>query len=198
MASAVVKPRVTVEEYLAFERPAETRHEYRDGEIVAMPGASRLHNLIAGNFFYEIKARIRDQPCEVYSHDMRVCVEPDGLYTYPDVVAVCGEPRLLDAEQDTLLNPCLIVEVLSPSTEAYDRGLKFERYQRVESLREYVLVAQDRIAVERLARDGQRWVRTALRRPEDGLRLESIGCDVLVGAIYAKVALPASDDSRGA
>ncbi len=189
MATAAVKPRVSVADYLAFERPSETRHEYRDGEIVAMPGTSRAHDLIAINLISELAGRLRNTPYELHSMDFRVCVEPDGLYTYPDVSVVRGEPQLLDSEQDTLLNPCLIIEILSPSTEEYDRGLKFERYRRMSSLDEYVLVAQDRIAVERFARGTKRWRKTHLSRREDLLDLGSIGCQIPLHAIYARVPL---------
>ena len=187
--AAAVKPRVSVAEYLAYERPSETRHEYRDGEIVAIPGPSRQHDLIAINLIYELMARLRGTANEVHGMDMRICVEPDGLYTYPDVSVICGEPKLLDSEQDTLLNPCVIFEILSPSTEEYVRGLKFERYRRIASLREYVLVAQDRIWVERFARKGKRWGRTVLERAEDVLVLEAVGSEIPLGAIYARVPL---------
>lgn len=189
MATAAVKPRVSVAEYLAFERAAETRHEYRDGEIIAMPGPSRPHDLIAINLIYELVGRLRGTGNEVHSMDMRICVEPDGLYTYPDVSIICGEPRLLDSQQDTLLNPGVLFEILSPSTEDYVRGRKFERYRRIASLREYVLVGQDRISVERFARKGRRWVRTVLERAEDVLVLEAVGCEIPLGAIYAGVPL---------
>jgi Uma2 family endonuclease len=155
-----------------------------------MAGASRQHNLITFNFGAELGAQLKDRPCEAYSSVMRVLIGPTGLYTYPDVVAVCGEPRFADSELDTLLNPTLIVEVLSPSTEGYDRGLKFAHYRRLESLREYVLVAQDRVSVERYTRQGEDWVLSALTRPEDVLRLDSVGCAVPHGAIYAKVRFP--------
>lgn len=189
MATAAVKPRISVADYLAFERPAETRHEYRDGEIVAMPGTSRAHDLIAINLIADLAGRLRDTAYELHSMDLRVCVEPEGLYTYPDISVVRGEPQLLDAEQDTLLNPCLIIEILSPSTEDYDRGLKFDRYRRMPSLLEYVLVAQDRISVERFTRGTRRWKMTHLGRREDLLDLESIGCRVPLDVIYARVPL---------
>ena len=153
-----------------------------------MSGASREHNLIAGNILRETGSQLKDRPCEVYVSDMvRVGVNPTGLYTYPDVVAVCGEPDFEDSELDTLLNPTLIVEVLSPSTEAYDRGEKFAHYRRLVSLREYVLVSQDRVCVERYVRQGDGWLLTELSRLEDNLRLTSIDCDVALSEIYAKI-----------
>jgi Uma2 family endonuclease len=194
MSSAALKTRLTPEQYLAEERKSPLKHEYRDGAMVAMPRANRWHNLIAGNLFGEIRAQLRDRPCEVYMSDVRVKVSPTGLYTYPDVVAVCGERQFEDSEVDTLLNPTTIIEVLSPSTEAYDRGNKFAHYRRLPSLREYVLVAQDRVRVERYTRQGDEWLLTELNRLEDVLRLESIACAVPLSEIYAKVAFPGGGD----
>ena len=122
MSSAAVKTRLTPEQYLASERKSSVKSEYDNGSIYAMAGASRTHNLIASNLNREIGSQLRDRPCEVYISDMRVCVSQTGLYTYPDVVAVCGEPHFQDGELDTLLNPTVIVEILSHSTEADDRG----------------------------------------------------------------------------
>jgi Uma2 family endonuclease len=187
MSSAAVKTRYTPEQYLALERKAPFKSEYHDGGIHAMSGASREHNLASGNIFREISTQLKDRSCEVYINDMRVRVNPTGLYTYPDVVAVCGEPDFEDSELDTLLNPTLIVEVLSPSTEAYDRGEKFANYRRLVSLREYVLVSQDRVCVERYVRQEDEWLLTELSRLEDNLRLTSIECDVALSEIYAKI-----------
>lgn len=133
------------EEYLAFERKAEFRNEYINGQIYPRLGSSRAHNLIAGNIAAEISSQIKGRRCEVYISGMRVKANAGCMYAYPDVVAVCGEPRFEDAEVDTLTNPTVIVEVLSPSTEAYDRGEKFRQYRRLESLAEYVLIAQDKV-----------------------------------------------------
>lgn len=195
--------RVTPEEYLAFERRASEKHEYRDGEIVAMAeigrdgpavamaGARRKHNLVSGNLFSGIHDQLVERPCEVYMGEMRVRTSWHGLYAYPDVVVVCGEPSFADAEFDTLLNPTVLIEVLSPSTESYDRGQKFEHYRRIDSLREYVLVAQDRMSVERFARRDDGWLLTGtLREPADVLRLESIGVAIPLSNIYAKVKFP--------
>lgn len=190
MSSAAVKSRYTPEEYLALERKATIKSEYLDGQIYAMSGASRPHNLIAGNLHGEIRAQLKNRPCEVYTGDMRVCVSPTGMYTYPDVVAVCGDRRFLDGEVDTLLNPTLIIEVLSPSTEAYDRGGKFAHYRRLESLREYVLVAQDQVLVERYTRQGNEWLLTEFRQLDSILRLASIHCDVILSEVYDRVDLP--------
>ncbi len=190
MSSAATKIRFTPQEYLALERKSETRNEYYNGEIFAMAGASREHNLIAGNLFRDIGNQLEDRPCETYMNDMRVWIEATGLYTYPDVVVVCGEPRFQDREVDTLLNPTVIVEVLSPSTEAYDRGDKFRHYRRIDSLHEFVLISQDRMMVERYTRQGKDWVLSDMTDPDQVLKLESIGCRIPLGRIYAKITFP--------
>jgi Uma2 family endonuclease len=186
MSSATVETRYTPEQYLALERKATIRSEYREGRVSMMTGASRLHNLIAGNLYRVVGSHLRDRPGEAYISDMRVRVGPASLYTYPDVVVVAAEPRFEDAELDTLLNPTVIVEVLSPSTEANDRGNKFASYRRLDSLREYVLVAQDRARVELYAREGEAWVLTEQSGGEAVLRLASIDCEVPLREIYAK------------
>ena len=138
----------TPEEYLSRERKALDKSEYRNGQIHAMPGASHEHNVIMGNTFAELHIQLRDRTCIVYPSDMRVKVSSTGRYTYPDVVVVCEEPRFEDSHFDTLLNPTVLIEVLSPSTAAYDRGEKFASYQKLDSLCEYVLISQDRVRVE--------------------------------------------------
>lgn len=150
--------RLTPKEYLAHERAAETKSEYVDGMLVAMTGASRTHILITVNVVREINQQLRGQPCEVYTQDMRVRITEGGMYAYLDIVVTCGTPEFEDDEFDVLLNPTLIVEVLSGTTEGYDRGLKFARYRRRASIQDYVLVAQDRVSVERYSRHGDQWV----------------------------------------
>lgn len=190
MSSAATKIRFTPQEYLALERKSETRNEYYNGEIFAMAGASREHNLTVANLLRDIGNQLEDRPCESYPSDMRVFIEATGLYTYPDVSVVCGEPRFQDREVDTLLNPTVIVEVLSPSTEAYDRGDKFRHYRRIDSLREFVLISQDRMMVERYTRQGKDWVLSDMTDPDQVLKLESIGCQIPLGRIYAKIKFP--------
>lgn len=131
-----------------MERSSEIRHEYYDGELFALAGASRSHNRIASNLVVALSSRLRGRDCDVYSNDLRVMVEATGLFTYPDVVVTCGGESFRDDERDTLTNPLVLVEILSPSTEAYDRGKKFEHYQRIPSLREFLLVRQDHARVE--------------------------------------------------
>ena len=178
---------LTPEEYLAKERKALTKSEYRNGQIYAMPGASRKHNLITVHILGELYVQLRDRSCEVYPSDMRVKVSAAGLYTYPDVIVVCDEPRFDDTHFDTLLNPTVLIEVLSPSTAAYDRGDKFAAYQKLDSLREYVLISQDSVCVEHYLRQEQAWDLTEFRALNDVFHLVSIGCALSLRAIYAKV-----------
>jgi Uma2 family endonuclease len=187
MSTAVVA-RYTPEQYLALERKAEFRSEYIDGGIHPMSGASDQHNVIAGNFYTLFRIALRGRG-RAYMNDMRVRVVPGGLYTYPDVIGVLGQTRFEDPKTDTLLNPTVIVEVLSPSTEAYDRGAKFESYRRLDSLREYLLVSQERVHVERFARRGEEWLLTEFGRLDEVLQLESIGCDVPVREVYDETPL---------
>lgn len=189
--SSQPKTYLTPEEYLAIERKAAYKNEYIDGVMVAMTGASRRHNLIAVNITGELRQQLRGQPCETYAADMRVRIPSTRLYTYPDVVVVCGEPQFEDEHVDTLLNPALIVEVLSESTELYDRGKKFSFYRTVESLAEYLLVAQDECRVEQYVKQpGGRWLLSDFRSPEDVVELTSIQCRLALREVYEKVTLP--------
>ena len=191
--STVAVPRalMTEAEYLAFERRSDEKHEFYHGEIFAMAGASREHNLIAGNFFGELRSQLKGRPCEAYVGDMRVRITRSGLYTYPDVVAICGEPEFLDAEVDTLLNPTVLIEVLSDTTEEYDRGTKLKHYRKLPSLREYVLVSQSEPLIEQFTRrDNNHWDLSETVGLETTLRLSSIGCDIPLAEIYEKVVFP--------
>ena len=172
---------------MALEREAEYKSEYVNGHIVAMSGASRRHNIVAGNISREISTQLRGRPCESYISDMRVRVSETGLYTYPDVVAVCGDIRFADDQNDTLLNPTLIVEVLSSSTEAYDRGDKFAHYRRLESLQDYLLVSQETARVEHYVRQGEKWVLSEASALTDMVQLASIQCNLALEDIYDKV-----------
>jgi Uma2 family endonuclease len=187
MAMPASQTLLTPEEYLAFERAAEYKHEYVGGRVYAMTGASRAHNLIAHNTGRELGNQLRGRPCETYPSDMRVKVSETGLYTYPDIVVACGQPAFEDTHVDTLLNPTVIVEVLSPSTEAYDRGDKFAHYRRLASLRDYMLIAQDRVLVEHYARQDAQWVLTEFAGLDDAMPLASIGCVLRLRDIYERV-----------
>ena len=152
-----------------------------------MPGASREHNLITVNVTGEFYIQLRNRTCEVYPSDMRVKMSSIGRYTYPDVIVVCDKPRFEDSHFDTLLNPTVLIEVLSPSTAAYDRGEKFASYQKLDSLCEYVLISQDSVCVEHYLQEGQAWDLTEFRSLDDVFSLVSIGCELSLQAIYAKV-----------
>ena len=193
--SAVAKPRLlTEEEYLRLERAAEFRSEFHRGEMFAMAGASLQHSRIKGNFETGLCLRFRGGPFEAVSGDLRVKVAPTGLFTYPDVVVFCGKPELLDRQMDTLLNPKLIVEVLSESTQDYDRGKKFEHYQTIASLEEYVLVAQDRPRCESYFRQpGGHWRYTPCEGLEAEVFLESVGVRVPLAELYADVEFPVAE-----
>ncbi|MDX6385258.1 MAG: hypothetical protein QOK48_2831 [Blastocatellia bacterium] len=178
---------LTSEEYLALEREAEYKSEFYQGEVFAFAGASLRHNLIAANFLASTHSQLRGGACSSFSSDMRITIPQTSHYTYADVVVVCGQPQLADDFKDNLLNPIVIVEVLSPATESYDRGKKFESYQRIESLMEYVLVSQDRPRVEQFLRqtDG-RWLYSETSA-EGSIKLTSIDCELYLNDIYEKV-----------
>ena len=182
---------VSPEEYLSLERKSEIKSEYLNGEIFSMVGASREHNLIVANITRELTQQLKGRPCELYPSDMRVRIPATGLYTYPDVVVVCGEPLFEDEHVDTLLNPTLIIEVLSGSTESYDRGEKFSHYQTVSSLTEYLLVAQDEHRIEQYVKQPDAgWLYSDARSSEGSIELVSIQCVLALKEVYDKVALP--------
>ena len=185
--SVQAKTRYTIEEYLALERSTLQKHEYYRGEVFAMGGASYAHTVVVGNLAREIGQQIKGKPCRVSPTDLRVRVGESGLYTYPDIVVVCGPPRL-EQPGDTLMNPAVIIEVLSEATEAYDRGRKFELYQSIPSLTDYVLVAQDTPRIEHFQRhSGDHWLYTAESRIEAGITIASIGCELRLAEVYDKV-----------
>ena len=182
--------RLTPEQYLEIERKAEFKSEYFNGEMFAMAGAGYAHNLVTANLIATLNQQLRTRPCQVLSGDMRIHVAASDLYTYPDASVVCGEPKFLGNRTDTLLNPSLVVEVLSPSTEAYDRGRKFEHYQSIESVSEYLLISSDRVHADLFTRraDGA-WELRRAAKPEDSLELQSIGVRLTLSDLYDKVDL---------
>lgn len=185
------RPRVSPEEYLALERRSETKNEYLNGEILAMAGASRRHNRITLNVAIALDGQVKGRGCETFTGDMRVRVPAADVYTYPDVAVACGVPKFDDAELDTLLNPTLIVEVLSRTTESYDRGAKFAYYRTLPSLAEYLVLAQDRIHAEHFVRQGSDgWLLTETDHREDVLELPSIGCTLALRDAYDRVVFP--------
>jgi Uma2 family endonuclease len=183
-----MKTLLTPEQYLEIERKAEYKSEYYKGEMFAMAGASLAHNHLVAAIVGEFLQQLRRSPCAVLPSDIRVVIPATGLYTYPDATVYCGEPQLLDGHKDTLLNPVLIVEVLSPSTEGYDRGRKFEHYRSIESLTTYLLIASDRVRVDLHTRqaDGT-WNQKSVDRLEDQIELSSIGCRLSLADLYEKV-----------
>ena len=173
------------EEYLALEREAEFRHEYVDGEIIAMSGGSMEHSLIAANLIGELRTALRQHPCQVFTADMRI--KAGTRYTYPDLSVVCGQSKLEDEHRDTLLNPVVVCEVLSDSTAHYDRGDKFAHYQEIASLRHYILVSQKEVRVEHFLREGHdAWTRQVLG-PGHALVMAELECEISIDEIYLKV-----------
>jgi len=195
--------RLTAAEYLAIEAHAEVRHEYFDGELFAMGGGTLWHNLIKDNLAHAIRNRLEGRQCYVITSDQRVKVDATGLYTYPDVVVFCEPPVFEDAVHHTLVNPRLIVEVLSDSTEKYDRGAKFGHYRRLDSVQEYLVVSQDRISAELFSRQPasgaaagtHSWLLRAFSDSAGTLGFDSLGIAVTLAEIYAGVPLPGPSDA---
>jgi Uma2 family endonuclease len=186
--TALRQPRIfTFDEYLLIERNAEYKSEYLDGLIYAMSGGTGSHSYIAANMLIAIGARIRGSNCRVSTSDLRVVTEDLAFAAYPDVTVICGPPRYWDDRNDVLLNPQAIVEVLSPSTEAYDRGEKFERYQRIPSLKEYLLVSQDKPLVELWSRDGDGWSVSRFEGNTGEFVIDSLGITLPLSEVYAGV-----------
>ncbi|MBA3335921.1 MAG: Uma2 family endonuclease [Acidobacteria bacterium] len=186
--SGIPKTKLTPEEYLEFERKSETKHEHFNGEIFAMSDAKRNHNKITTNLNGLVWQHLKGKSCENYSNDMRVFIPKTGLYTYPDIVVVCGEPQFQDNVFDTLFNPLLLIEVLSESTESYDRGKKFQHYRSIESLEEYVLVAQDEARIEKFVKSGDGfWVLSEAVGLGAEIEFSSIECCLALAEVYDKV-----------
>ena len=186
MSSAAARTFLTPEEYISFERKATTKHEYLKGQIVAMSGASFAHNFITLDTATQLNVQLMGGECQVAASDMRVKVSQTDSYFYPDVVVFCGEPIAEDNNFDTLLNPTVIIEVLSPSTETYDRGEKFEDYKQIESLKEYVLISQDTVYVEHYRYQKSEWLKSEYKELDDVMQLHSIGSELRLQDIYAR------------
>lgn len=182
------RKRITPQAYLAQERRAAFRSEYFDGEVFAMAGASRRHCRIGTNLVARIDEQLRETPCEVFASDMRVKVSATGLYTYPDAAIACGELQFEDADVDVLLNPKVVFEVLSETTEGYDRGKKFDHYRQISSLSEYVLVSQTEPLVERFVRQpDDSWRPTVFQGLDAVMELETVTCRLRLADVYYKV-----------
>lgn len=182
-------PFVTPEEYLAAERKAQSKSEYLNGEVYAMSGVSRKHDRIAVNLIAALSQALRGSPCDIHTSDMRVRAGRSKAYFYPDLTVVCGEPRFEDIEFDVLLNPTVIIEILSPTTKNFDRGEKFEAYRQVDSLVEYVLVAQNRIYIEQWTKRDGHWVLTEVESQEAALEIRSAGVSIPIATIYDRIPL---------
>ena len=190
--SVLPKRFFTPDEYLALEAEAEYKSQYFAGEIFAMAGAQPSHDKITTNIIAALHSRFRGRSCDVFSSDMRVRAA-DDMYTYPDVTALCGEPEFVaqGKQPPSLTNPRVIFEVLSPSTEGFDRGIKFARYRRLETLTDYVLVSADRMRVEHhRLQDSGIWALDDLTTPEEILSLPGVGCEVPLAEVYERVRFP--------
>jgi len=196
--SQQIQPYISPQEYLRLERQSEYKSEYVNGQIFAMTGASRKHNLITTNISRELSQQLKGRPCEVYAVDMRVKVRATGLYTYPDVAVACGEPEFEDDFIDTLLNPTLLVEVLSPSTERYDRIAKSSYYRTMESLAEHLLVAQDEIRVEQYVKQPSgEWLLFEFLALDSTVQLPSIECSLQLTEVYDRISFDPHEHVRG-
>ena len=188
MSLPKASPRLTEAEYLRIERAADFKSEFFDGEMFAMAGGSPEHSLISTNLAREFGNRLREGPCVAYNGDLRVKSDVSGLYTYPDLSVICGPLQLVEGTDDTAVNPQVLVEVLSSSTEAYDRGKKFELYRQIPTLREYLLVSQTEPRIEQFARqpDG-RWLLTEASGLESKIEVPSLGIPIALGEVFANV-----------
>jgi Uma2 family endonuclease len=189
MMSALPRRKFTPEEYLMIERKSQFKSEYLDGEIYAMTGASPKHNRIVTNLIFLLESQLRERPCNVYANDMRVRTSCKGLYAYPDVVVTCGEEKFADDERDTLVNPVVLIEVLSDSTEIYDRTEKLFRYQQIPSLKAYLMISQKPYQVICYIKrsDEGEWSYRTVTDSEAIIKLDAIKCELNMREIYAKV-----------
>jgi Uma2 family endonuclease len=189
--SAAPKSKLVPAEYLAIERRARFKSEYFNGEMFAMAGASYEHNRAKDNLAAALNTAVQGGPCFALTSDMRVKISATGLYTYPDIVVVCGEPAFEDDTHDTLLNPQVIVEVLSDSTEGYDRGATFRHYQLIPEFQEYILVSQDEPLCERFVRQpDDSWLLTKVSNLDGELRFATIQFRIKLSAVFAGVDFP--------
>jgi len=191
MSAIPIKKHYTEAEFLEFERSSSVKHEFFDGAIFAMAGASRQHNQLARNFGLEIGLQLKGCSCELYIADLRVKVRRTGLLTYPDLLIVCGEQEYLENERpDTLLNPQVIIEVLSPSTQEWDRDFKFQHYQKIPSMREYVLVSQDKVMIDhQILNENGQWERQAFFKMDEEFAFHTVPVRVKIADIYRGVTL---------
>lgn len=182
--------KLTPEEYLEIERNAEFKSEYYNGEMFALAGASYVHNRITRNISKALGLQLKGKVCEEFQSDLKIKEKISGLFTYPDVVVIRGEPEFYDDEKDVVVNPAVIMEVLSKSTETYDRGFKFELYRRIETLKDYFMVSQDKISIEYYTRnDDDSWTLKEFKKINQNIEIKSIGCILELKDVYYKVDL---------
>ena len=182
--------KLTPEEYLEIERNAEFKSEYYNGEMFALAGASYVHNRITRNISKALGLQLKGKVCEEFQSDLKIKEKISGLFTYPDVVVIRGEPEFYDDEKDVVINPAVIMEVLSKSTETYDRGFKFELYRRIEALKDYFMVSQDKISIEYYTRnDDDSWTLKEFKKINQNIEIKSIGCILELKDVYYKVDL---------
>ena len=185
---------VTEEDYLAFEQDSETKHEYVAGEIFAMTGVSREHSLINHNVARVLGNQLVDRPCEIHQSDIRLRVQSIGAYRYPDIAIVCGEPEFIPPRPESLLNPTLLIEILSESTASVDRGEKLAEYRRIPTLQEYLLISQDAPRIERyLKQDAHNWLYTELTGLDQQLALPSIDCVLHFSDVFHRIDFQSDD-----
>ena len=191
--SSAAKAKITVQEYLAMERVSEIKHEFYDGDIFDMTGGTPAHSLIASNIIREAGNALKSRPCVVFNSDLRVKVNPSGLFTYPDVTIVCGQQQFDDDQRDTLVNPTVIVEVLSKSTAIYDRGAKSKQFRKIESLQALILVEQDSPVVEVYRRQPEgNWLLTEATDLSESIEIQPLGISIPLNEIYRNVTFPES------
>lgn len=192
--SAQPLPRLSVEEYLAIDRKAAVKSEFYQGEMFAMSGGSLAHSLLPAGLTLAIGHQLRGKGCAVVTSDLRIRISPQGAFVYPDLAIVCGEPQLADDHRDILLNPAVVFEVLSPSSEAYDRGHKFAEYRKIPSLREYVLVSQEEPRLDVFTRgEGGKWTLTEFVGKDAICLLTSVDCRLPLAEIYYEIKFDAGD-----
>ncbi len=180
----------TPEQYLELEENSEFKSEYLSGQIFAMAGGSPEHSAIASNIGREIGTSLKREPCQVFNSDLRVTIMQTSLKTYPDITVVCGEQHRHPLDNNSIINPTVLFEVLSPTTEAYDRGEKWAHYRRLDSLQEYVLVSQNKARMEQYVRqDDDSWKFMAVEGMAASLFLPSLGCSLPLSEVYDKVTL---------
>jgi Uma2 family endonuclease len=198
LAKVKLKTLYAPEDYLNFEREADARHEFLDGEIYQMAGESLSHSRVCMNLAREVGNKLKGKPCEALSPNMKVRTSTASLFSYPDLTIVCGEPPFHDTKKDVLVNPQIIFEVLSPSTENYDRTTKFQKYRMGnETLTDYVLVSQDKIFVEHFTKQtGGDWIYRSYGEIGDILRIETIECDLDLGEIYDRIEFDLTDNEQ--